>query len=133
MKNRFFQEMRRIGIRYRRGVFGYQEKDFADISIYPPFTEGQSFAFKFWAIAERYHASEIIVDDLPTHEEIIEMLKTFVRAGITTLVVEKPMVLQELIAHGCSVVGEVKVYRRETELYQGDLEIIKGTKIEIHE
>ena len=132
MENRFFKEMRRIGIRYRRGVFGYQEKDFANSGIYPPFTEGQSYAFKFWAIADRYHASEIIVDALPAYEETIEMLKTFIKAGVTTFVVENPVVLQELMAHGCSVLGDAKVYRRETELYQGDLEIIKGTRLEIH-
>ena len=132
VKNRYFQEMQRIGIKYQKGIFLEEDMNCSRIDIRPPFTEGQSFAFKFWAIAERYHATDIIVDDLPRKEEIQEMLETFTKAGIQIIVVTQDSVLNALCQYGCDVLCDAKVYRRETELYYGRLEIIKGVRLKIN-
>lgn len=127
MKNSYFKEMRQNGIRHKR------EKPLKEIrhgSPLPPYSEGQSFAFKFWAIADRYHANEITVDDLPEDiSEIPVMLDTFSAAGIDEILVktEDAHIADKLRDLGCSPIRESKVCSRETELYTGDLIIQKGT------
>ena len=133
MKNIFFQEMRRIGIRYRKGRYSPKDNKRFMQDVIPPFSEGQSFAFRFWAIADRYNSSDIIIDDLPSENEIRVMLSTFARAGIKTFVVNNTQIVERLINYDCIAQDETKVYRRETELYYGNLEIIKGIRMKINE
>ena len=132
MKNRFFQEMQRIGIKYRKGKLTPENFENSRFNHYPPFSQGQSFAYKFWAISERYHATDIIVDELPKQEEISLMLTTFIEAGIDSIVVTNDDILRSLSSFGCEIIRDVKVYRRETELYYGSLEIIKGIRLKIN-
>lgn len=132
MKNRYFQEMQRLGIKYRKGKISSEDIINNRFNLHPPYSEGQSFAYKFWAIAERYHATDVIVDALPCDEEIQIMLDTFSRAGIDSVIVIHDSVLSRLLSYDCKVISESKVYRRETELYYGRLEIIKGKRIKIN-
>ena len=83
--------------------------------------------------AEWYHSTDIFVDELPDTNTVEEMLNTFRKAGIESIVIAD--ILQErfheLEGLGCQIIGECKVFRRETELYIGPLEVIKGFRLKI--
>lgn len=124
MKNRFFQTMQRKGIAYRKQI--------APLSINPYnklYSHGASVAYMYWAISEQYNATDIYIDELPDENTIIEMLDTFRAAGISTFVVAIGIKTDILEMHGCKITNECKVYRRETELYYGNLEILKGVRV----
>lgn len=125
MRNRYFKDMQRAGTAYRKGKPLPKTKH----SFCPPYSEGQSFAFKFWSIADRYNSTQIVVDDLPEESQIPIMIATFKAAGIEELfVAEKDdHIAQALKEHGCTRTNECKAFRRETELYDGELEIISGS------
>ena len=132
-ENKYFKEMQRLGIKYRK--YGITEKS-SKFGFAPPYSEGQSFAYKFWAIADRYNANEVIVDDLPIFaNELNIMLNTFVSAGIENIVIKKEQVedLSDILTlFGCETICECKVFRQETQLYIGELEIINGIKMRIY-
>ncbi len=58
-------------------------------------------------------------------------LDTFRAAEINTVVIsiDNESMIGELVTLGCRVIGECKVFRRETELYAGSLEILKGIRV----
>lgn len=127
MKNSYFKEMRENGVRYRNGK---TLKETRHGSPLPPYTEGQSYAFKFWAVAERYDANEIVVDDLPEEiSEIPVMIDTLAAAGIKKILVksEDMCIAEALRGLGYSPIRDSKVYSRETELHKEELIVQKGT------
>ena len=127
MKNRYFQKMQRNGIAFRKRIFPSQITPFNKIYSY-----GASLAYKYWAISERYNATDIFIDELPDENITTkELLDTFRAADIRTIVVsvENEDRIAELERLGCKLVGKCKVFRRETELYYGSLEILKGFRI----
>ena len=87
----------------------------------------------FWAIADHYNSNEVLIDELPSDDEIRIMLDTFMCAGIYRIAVKECDVdiAEKLEGYGCIPIGDCKVYRRETDLYQGDLWAIKGVLMEI--
>lgn len=124
MKNKYFQEMRKKGVSYRRN-----NKDL-DNSL---FSKGESLAFKYWAIAERMDATDILIDEFPENVFLHDFIETFRNAGIKYIVFsgKEPDSWDAIIDEGCSVCEEIKVFRRESQLYDGRLQIIKGLKIEL--
>ena len=90
MKNAYFKEMQNNGKRYRKG-----KPPIAPMhgSPLPPYTEGQSYAFKFWAIADRYNSTQIVVDDLPEESQLPIMIATFKAAGIEELFVAEKTII----------------------------------------
>lgn len=126
MKNRYFQKMQRKGIAYRKQVSPHPID-----STNRLYTEGVSLAYKYWAISERYNASDIFIDVLPDLNTTRELLDTFRAAEINTIVIsiDNESMIGELVTLGCRVIGECKVFRRETELYAGALEILKGIRV----
>ena len=126
MKNQYFQKMQRNGITYRKQISPYPINQFNRL-----YSEGASLAFMYWAISERYHATDIYIDELPDLDITRELLDTFRAAGIKTFVISKDIKssIADLEMLGCRFAGEGKVFRRETELYYGTLEIIKGYRL----
>lgn len=88
-------------------------------------------AFKYWAIADNYLSTDIVVDELPSNEDLADFFQTYRRAGITTLVLADSAkeYLELLQKQNCRIDGPCKVFRRETKLYQGKLEIVRETRI----
>ena len=130
MKNRYFQKMQRNGINYRKRI-----APLPITSTNRIFSEGESLAYKYWAISDRYNASDIFIDVLPEVPHLEEMLETFRAAGIKTVVIaiENENRITDLKKLGCKLVGECKVFRRETMLYHGTLEILKGFRLMLYQ
>lgn len=126
MKNRYFQKMQQKGIKYRKRIAPLPINKTNRI-----YTEGESIAYKYWAISDRYNATDIFIDVLPETNILKEMVETFRAAGIKTVVIsiENVVRISDLITFGCKLVGECKVFRRESMLYHGTLEILKGYRI----
>lgn len=128
MKNRYFQKMQRKGIAYRKKIAPRPIDSSRKL-----YSEGASLAYKYWAISERYNASDIFIDVLPDLNTTRELLDTFRAAEINTIVIsiDNKTMIGELETLGCRIIGECKVFRRETELYYGSLEILKGIRVMI--
>jgi len=126
LKNQYFQRLRAKGIQYRKEQNGIVINCENGL-----FSSGVSAAYKFWAIAERYNASDIYIDEFPPEDSIKELIATFQEADISSFVISKSKLCREtdLVSLGCKLAGECKVYRQETELYTGQLEIIKGIRV----
>ena len=128
MKNRFFLKMQRKGITYRKQIAPASISSFNRL-----FSEGASLAFKYWAISERYNATDIFIDVFPDDETTKEMINTFKAAGVNTIVIsiDCEYMIKDLEKLGCRLVGKCKVFRRETELYYGHLEILQGYRVDL--
>ena len=126
MKNAYFKEMQNNGKRYRNGKPPIAPRHGSPL---PPYTEGQSYAFKFWAIADRYNSTQIVVDDLPEESQIPIMIATFYASGNEEIFVanKDEQIAKSLAEHGCTRIKECKVIRKETELHEGNLEILRGS------
>lgn len=124
---KFFRDMRKNGIAYRRKL----EREGRSPSEFSLYGGGRSQAFKFWAIAEWLSASDILVDALPDEKDLDEFLDTFRKAGILYIVLTGSAAEQAdiLNSRNCKIGEETKVFRRETQLYHGDLEIVKGIRV----
>ena len=125
--NKYFHNMRKRGISYRKRL----EQEERSVTENPLYSEGQSLAYKFWAVADRLSSSDILVDIVPEEKDLDLFLETFRRAGITDIVLtgDAAKHTDTLISHDCRIDGEAKVFRRETQLYPGDLEIVKGIRV----
>lgn len=128
MKNRFFRKMQREGILYRKKIAPTGITTFNRL-----FSKGESMAFMYWSIAERYHSTDIFVDELSDERTNEEMINTFRKAGIGSIVIGQELQERccELERFGCRMIGECKVFRRETELYNGSLEVLKGYRLSV--
>lgn len=120
MSNKYFNQMRHEGIAY--------SKKNGNNMLYSP---GQSLAFRYWAIAERIHSTEIVVDALPIKDYMPDFLRTYKNAGINEIVLygDAKSQVQLLSSFNCIELGECCVFRQETDLFTGKLERIKGLKI----
>ena len=87
----------------------------------------------YWSIAERYNSTDIFVDELPDENTTEEMLNTFRKAKIGTIVIAEGIGdrIPQLENLGCKVIGECKVFRRETDLYYGSLEVLRGYRLKV--
>lgn len=130
VKNRYFKDMQRRGIAYRKAQQRCPQNN-GDESLPTLFSQGQSYAYKYWAIAERMNATEIIVDELPDREEICQFVNTFREAGIMSIVVisHARNNVALLFSAGCVIGEECKVFRKETQLYNGKTEIVHGLRV----
>lgn len=126
MDNKIFLEMQQIGYAF------WKENEGNIASIPKPFSLGQSYAFKFWSIAQQYKSTEIIVDDLPHKEEICDFLLLYRNAKVLSFVLTDNLLFRfdELDKHGCKL-GEICRVRRILELGTDEYEIISGHRIYI--
>ncbi len=125
MKSNYFQEMQQKGIRYKK-----THGNNTIVSSNGLFSKAESEAFKYWAIAKEYESSDVFVDSLPEVDLLPEFLQSFRRAGIKCLVVseEEGSRFDELVVHGCTILGECKVLSRH-EAGSPELQIQKGVKV----
>lgn len=128
MHNAFFTEMRRAGTRYRKGKSPEKTPHLDRFGIAPPYSQGQSFAFRFWAIADRYNSDAIVVDELPSGEEVSVMLETFAQAGIRHILIRDcdVAISAALIDSGCIPVGRSRIVRQGPDIYTSDKDTIAG-------
>ena len=133
MKNRFFKEMRQAGTRFRLGKLPARTPLLDQYGIAPPYSQGQSFAFRAWAIADNYNANEIVIDDVPCDYEIPVMLETFERAGISSIAVrgDQQAIIRKLQAHGCIPVRTCKVIREGSDIYTAGREVINAIQLRL--
>lgn len=124
--NKFFRSMRNEGKAHRKELenAGLQQET-------PLFSNAQHEAFKFWAVAEWYNASDIYVDTLPSHELLEGFIGTFRDSEIGSFVLSENELNRrnELEALGCSVGEKCTVIRSENKLYKGPDELIRGVRI----
>lgn len=126
--------MRRKGIQYLKETHSSKTKnenmDLSERAYHTLFSEGQSYAFKFWSIAYEYGDSEIVVDELPKTDEVEVFVDTFLDAGINEIIIIDPAVnrVQELVDVGC-ILGESVIVRRKINRLSLETEKRKGTRV----
>ena len=113
--NKYFMSMRKKGTAHRKRL----EKE--GRAYAPLFSKGEREAFKWWAIAERYSATNVIVEELPQESDMGAFLSAYRKAGITSLVLTGEAEEQEsavglLLRYGCSYTDGGKVYGIEEPL-----------------
>ena len=120
--------MRKKGIAYKKGQKRNQSGYSATNSI---FNVGESMAFKYWAIADFYSSTDIIVDELPPESELDTFLTTFRAAGIKSVVLtgSAESRIELLCGNGCKYIENCKVFRKGMFIDDTSLEIVKGARI----
>ena len=80
---KYFRKRPEAGISYRRLV----KKQGKRVNEKPPFSAGESAAFKFWSIASSYGDEEIIVDELPVVADMPDFIETYRKAHAGSFIV----------------------------------------------
>ena len=94
----------------------------------------ESFAYKFWAIARQYSASDYFIDEVPFFfDDMNEFINILGRANISSIVVIGSAIshIPELKLLGCQDLGDCKLFLQERQAYKGELEIYRGKRIKI--
>lgn len=130
MKNRYFSAMRQNGIAYYKS---YKSRPNYQNTWHPLYSIGESWAFKYWAIADNYSATDILIDELPPPSELNVFLETFIKAGIKTIVLTNEAALQIslLTDRNCKDLGKCTVFRQESIPTEGKIEIVRGIRIKL--
>lgn len=98
-----------------------------------PFSKAESLAYKYWAIYVRYNANYIFLNESLDLQTMKELIEEFRKAKVETIVIATDIFENYSFDQmNCSIEERCKVFQRETQLYQGPLEIYYGIRIRIH-
>lgn len=120
LNNRFFRQMKKIGREARNKNENYQQT----------FSKAESLAYKYWALACRYHSDYILIDEQITANDVKDVFEVYKKAGIFELVIADDIFCKMDLGNiECKIKDECRVFRQETELYQGKIQTYYGRRI----
>ena len=120
MDNWFFQQMKKIGKEARSKNENYKKT----------FSRAESLAYKYWTLADRYHSDYIYIDEQIAAKDLKEVFEVYKKAGIFEIVIADDVFYKtDLRDIKCQVQEECRVFRQETELYQGKIQVFYGRRL----